>query len=104
VPLKDHVDNHTDPSLEYAAVLYLNDNYFAGEVYFVNQNIELKPDSRSLLIFPSTEGWRHGVNPPGPGPHRYVLPSFVSRKDFWEINKDNGYNVDKTLEDTNFKE
>lgn len=100
VPLKDHVDNHTDSSLEYAAVFYLNDNYTDGEVYFVEQGIQLRPDPKTALVFPSTEGWRHGVNPPGPGPHRYIIPTFISRKDFWEINERNGYNVDKTLSDT----
>lgn len=104
VPLKDHVDNHTDPSLEYAAVFYLNDNYLDGEVYFVNQNIEIKPEKGSLLVFPTSEEWRHGVKAPGPGVHRYVIPAFISRKDFWKINEVNGYNIDKTLEDTTFKE
>lgn len=35
VPLKDHVDNHTDPSLEYAVVFYLNDEYTNGEVFLL---------------------------------------------------------------------
>jgi hypothetical protein len=104
VPLKSHVDNHTDNSLEYAAVFYLNDNYVDGEVFFVDQDIQLRPEPGDALIFPAIDGWEHGVNAPGPGPHRYVIPTFISRKDFWKINEDNGYNVDKTLEDTNFKE
>lgn len=100
VPLKDHVDNHTDPSLEYAVVFYLNDDYSDGEVFFVNQNIELKPRQGSILIFPTSEGWRHGVNAPGPGPHRYVVPGFVTKKNFWKIHEENEYNIDKTLKDT----
>lgn len=97
VPLIDHVDNHTDNSLEYAAVFYLNDNYNGGEVYFLNQKIELKPPKKSLLIFPTSEKWRHGVKEVLSGPTRYVIPSFISRKNFWEIHEQNGYNVDKTL-------
>jgi hypothetical protein len=104
VPLKSHVDNHTDNSLEYAAVIYLNNDYNAGEVYFVDHGIKLKPDPGDALIFPAIDGWEHGVDSPGPGPHRYVIPTFISRKNFWKINEDNGYNVNKTLEDTNFKE
>lgn len=104
VELKSHVDNHTDNSLEYAAVFYLNDEYTNGEVFFVDQKIELRPPVGSLLVFPATDGWEHGVKPPGPGPHRYIIPTFISRKNFWEINEENGYNIDKTLSDTNFKE
>lgn len=102
VPLKDHVDNHTDPSLEYAAVFYLNDNYTDGEVYFVKQNIQLRPDPGDLLVFPTSEDWRHGVNAPGPGPHRYIIPGFISRKGFWDKHQKNNYNVDKTLDDTKY--
>jgi hypothetical protein len=97
VPLKDHVDNHTDPSLEYALVIYLNDDYTNGEVYFVNQGIELRPPKKSILIFPTSEEWRHGVKEPGEGPHRYVIPSFIRRKNFWEKHKENGYNLQETL-------
>ena len=104
VSLKSHVDSHTDSSLEYAAVFYLNDDYLDGEVFFVDQGIKLKPESGDALIFPAIDGWEHGVNSPGPGPHRYVIPTFISRKDFWKINQDNGYNIDKTLEDTTLKE
>ena len=93
VPLIDHVDNHTDNSLEYAVVFYLNDEYLEGEVYFVNQKIQFRPPKNSLLIFPTSEGWRHGVNPPGPGPHRYVIPGFVSKKNFWTEHKDNNYTL-----------
>lgn len=101
VPLKDHVDNHTDPSLEYAVVFYLNDEYTDGEVFFVNQKIQLRPPKNSILVFPTSENWRHGVNAPGPGPHRYIIPGFVSKKNFWKKNKKNGYNITKTIEDNN---
>jgi hypothetical protein len=97
VPLKDHVDNHTDPSLEYAVVFYLNDDYTNGEVFFVNQEIQMRPPKNSLLIFPTSEEWRHGVNAPGPGPHRYVIPGFVEVRDFWKKHEENGYNLEVTL-------
>lgn len=102
VPLKAHIDNHTDSSLEYASVFYLNDDYIDGEVYFVKQNIQLKPDPGDALVFPATDEWEHGVRPPGPGPHRYIIPTFISRKNFWEINKKNGYDVEKTITDTEY--
>lgn len=101
VPLKDHVDNHTDPSLEYAAVMYINDNYPDGEIFFVKQNIYLKPEPGSFLIFPTTEDWRHGVTAPGPGPTRYVIPCFIARGDFWKEHHKNNFDIEKTLKDTN---
>lgn len=100
VPLVAHVDDHTDNSLMYAAVFYLNDDYTDGEVYFVNQNIEMRPPIRSLLVFPTSEEWRHGVKEVGAGTHRYVIPSFISKKNFWEKHKENNYNIEKTLQDS----
>lgn len=100
VPLVAHVDDHTDNSLKYAAVFYLNDDYVNGEVYFVNQKIKIRPPVRSLLVFPTSEEWKHGVEEVGPGPHRYVIPSFISKKDFWKNHEKNNYNIEKTLKDT----
>lgn len=75
--LREHVDNHADPHIEYAVIMYINDNYLDGELFFSNLNFETKPPAKSLIIFPSGEKYLHGVKPPGDGPHRYVLPSFV---------------------------
>jgi hypothetical protein len=99
VPLVDHVDDHTDNSLMYAAVFYLNDDYTDGEVYFVNQGISLRPPIRSILVFPTSDGWRHGVKEVGAGPHRYIIPGFISQKDFWKNHRENNYNIEKTLKD-----
>lgn len=87
VPLKEHVDNHTDPSLDYATVIYVNDDYTGGEIFFSGRGLELKPKAGSLLIFPTDENYLHGVNPPGEGPVRYVMPSFVGKPNFYEHNK-----------------
>lgn len=87
VLLKEHVDNHTDPSLDYATVIYLNDDYVDGEVFFSTRGIELKPPVGSMLIFPTDENYLHGVKAPGEGPMRYVMPSFVGKPNFYEHNK-----------------
>lgn len=87
VPLKEHVDNDTDPSLEYASVIYLNDDYTDGEVFFTNKNIKLKPPARTMLVFPTDEEYLHGTEAPGEGPIRYVIPSFIGKKNFYEENK-----------------
>lgn len=87
VPLTAHVDNHTDPSLDYAAVVYINDEYNDGEIYFTHKNVKLKPPVGALLLFPTTEEYLHGVAAVGEGPIRYVIPSFIRRVGFYDQNK-----------------
>jgi len=82
--LKVHVDNHVDPYVAYAAVVYLNDDYLHGEVIFPEQGLELKPKPGSMLMFSAGETHPHGVNPPGPGPMRYVFPCFMKQKELPE--------------------
>lgn len=86
-PLPAHIDNHTDPSLIYATIIYVNDNYTNGELYFVKQGLEIKPPAGSMVVFPTGEDFEHGVKSPGAGPTRYVLPCFVAYKDFYKNNK-----------------
>lgn len=97
VPLLAHVDNHTDPSLEYAAVIYLNDDYVDGEVFFTHQGIQLRPKPGSILLFPTGDEFLHGVHAPGDGPIRYIIPSFISRKEFYNKLRENNYEIDKTI-------
>jgi hypothetical protein len=78
--LKVHVDNHVDPHVAYACVIYLNDDYNYGEVIFPEQGLELKPKPGSMLFFSSGESHPHGVNPPGAGPFRYVIPCFIHQE------------------------
>ena len=87
VPLTAHVDNHTDPSLDYAAVIYINDDYNDGEIYFTHKDVKLKPPAGALLLFPTTEEYLHGVEAVGDGPIRYVMPSFIRRIGFYDENK-----------------
>jgi hypothetical protein len=65
----------------------LNEEYSKGELFFSNHNIELKPKQGSLLLFPGTEDYNHGVRHVGPGPIRYVLVGFIKVKNFYENNK-----------------
>lgn len=79
-PLVEHVDNHSDPMIEYAVIMYINDDYNGGELFFGRLGLEIVPPAKSLIIFPSGEDYLHGVKPPSAGPQRYVLPSFVRKK------------------------
>jgi hypothetical protein len=87
VELKSHTDQHTDPSIQYAAIIYINDNYSGGEVFFKNKNLDLKPKAGSLLIFPGNEEFEHGVRHVQDGPIRYVIPAFIKVTDFYKENK-----------------
>ena len=88
VELKSHTDQHTDPSIRYAAILYINDDYKDGTLFFKNkENSDLRPKPGTLLIFPGNEEYEHGVRPVGDGPIRYVTVGFMKVKGFYEKNK-----------------
>lgn len=88
VELKSHTDQHTDPSIKYAAILYINDDYEDGTLFFQNkENSDLRPKPASLLIFPGNEEFEHGVRHVGKGPIRYVIVGFIKVKNFYENNK-----------------
>jgi predicted 2-oxoglutarate/Fe(II)-dependent dioxygenase YbiX len=57
-----HVDwNEQNSDLEYSFVVYLNDDYIGGEIYWENQGVQLKPEAGSIVLFPSKEPYFHGV-------------------------------------------
>jgi len=87
VELKSHTDQHTDPSIRYAVILYLNDDYVDGTLFFKNKNIEVRPRPKDLLLFPGNEEYEHGVRHVGKGPIRYVVVGFVKVSGFYENNK-----------------
>lgn len=88
VELKSHTDQHTDPSIKYAAILYINDDYKNGTLFFKNkENSDLRPKPRTLLIFPGNEEYEHGVRTVGKGPIRYVTVGFMKVTGFYEKNK-----------------
>lgn len=87
VELKCHTDKDTDPSIKYATILYINDEYNDGELFFKHIDFKIKPKKGSLIIFPGTEEFHHGVTPVGEGPIRYVLVGFVKEKDHYEKNR-----------------
>jgi hypothetical protein len=88
VELKSHTDQHTDPSIRYAAILYINDDYKDGTLFFKNkENSDMRPNPGTLLIFPGNEEYEHGVRFVGEGPIRYVTVGFMKVTGFYEKNK-----------------
>jgi hypothetical protein len=88
VELKSHTDQHTDPSIRYAAILYINDDYKDGTLFFKNkEDSDLRPKPGTLLVFPGNEEYEHGVRFVGKGPIRYVTVGFMKVTGFYETNK-----------------
>ena len=57
-----HVDwNELNSDITYTIVVYLNDNYEDGELYFVSPeiNLKIKPIKGSIVIFPSVQPYLH---------------------------------------------
>jgi Rps23 Pro-64 3,4-dihydroxylase Tpa1-like proline 4-hydroxylase len=75
--LKEHVDAEHDPSLIYACVIYLNDNFNGGNLYFPKLGVTIRPVTGALAIFPTGDQYLHGVSLVEPGPTRYALTGFI---------------------------
>jgi len=87
VELKAHTDQHTDPSIRYATIVYINDDYVDGELFFPNLDISLRPKPGDLLVFPGNDKYNHGVKHVGEGPIRYVMVGFVKERGHYEKNR-----------------
>jgi hypothetical protein len=46
---------------DYTGLIYINDDYTGGEIYFPNVDLSLKPKAGTLVIFPGTLDYLHGV-------------------------------------------
>lgn len=44
------------------AVIYLNDDYLGGELYFDFFDLSIKPNAGDILLYPTTWKYSHGVN------------------------------------------
>lgn len=68
---------HPFPWRNFASVIYLNDNYGGGEIYFPNFKLELKPKPGTLVVFPGTLRYLHGVRAVTSG-MRHTIASFLT--------------------------
>ena len=78
-PHSDNSDFEGEPNPfeinKYVGILYLNDNYEGGELYFPEHGIEFKPNSLSYYVFPGGIENLHGVKEILEGT-RYTMVSF----------------------------
>lgn len=78
---KDNYKAHADDGPGYyrriSVLIYLNDDYKGGELYFPYQDITLKPNAGDIVFFPSTFTHVHQAMPVKKGT-KYVLVSWLA--------------------------
>ena len=60
-----------------SAIVFLNDNFSGGEIYYSNLNLSIKPIACSMIVHPANEVYRHGVAEVISGT-RYILSAFLT--------------------------
>lgn len=63
-----------------SAVIYLNDNYDGGELYFKDHGVSIKPEAGDFITFPGNRHYQHGVKEVS-GAVRYTLSTWVRFED-----------------------
>lgn len=59
----NHYDGNTSLGRHLSAILYINDNFKGGELYFKNFDVTIKPKAGMLLLFPSNYAYQHEALP-----------------------------------------
>ena len=60
---KDHPQYDASlPIITHGFVVYINNNYSGGEIFYPNKNITMKPKALSLVMHPGNKEYEHGVN------------------------------------------
>jgi hypothetical protein len=70
-----------NPTRDISSVLYYNDNYEGGEIYFPNQDLLIKPKPGMFICFPAKDEFPHQVKEIKSG-YRWCSTAF------WCIKKD----------------
>lgn len=84
--LGPHKDNDEEKSLLYATILYINEDFKGGDLYFEELDFSLKPKQGSLCIFDGFKNLIHEVLEIKEG-SRYSLPIFIWDKEKREGSK-----------------
>jgi hypothetical protein len=92
-----HIDAQgPEPWIEFSTIIYLNDEFHGGELYFPNQNLVYKPKKYSAVFFPSAGSeYIHGVTTVSSGIRHTALymhtslpnnadPDFHPNKENWK--------------------
>jgi hypothetical protein len=73
--MHEHFDSSRPKDI--ATILYLNQDYLGGDIYFPKYNISFKPEPGDLLCFPDNPDFVHGVKPIEDGV-RYTTPRWFT--------------------------
>ena len=74
--MHEHFDSNKPNDI--ATLIYLNDDYDGGAIYFPELGIDIKPDAGDLVCFPDTPDFVHGVKAITKG-IRYTSPRWITR-------------------------
>lgn len=74
--MHEHFDSSRPNDI--ATLIYLNNNYSGGEIYFPEYDISYKPEPGDFLCFPDNPEYVHGVRPISNG-IRYTTPRWFTR-------------------------
>ena len=86
------IDSHSDYYVDgnnqkrtpaFTIIIYLNDQYEGAKIEFSDFNLSFKPNSGSVIIFPSS--YNHSVNPKLIKGERTFSQSFIYDKDEYEL-------------------
>jgi hypothetical protein len=72
----DDSPENMETTTHYGVVLYLNDDYEGGEIYYPKLDIQYKPKAGDMIIHPGSEEYAHGVRDISNGT-RYVITFFA---------------------------
>lgn len=78
----DHVDDHMNknmPEPYLSCIFYLNDDYEGGELLFRLQDLNIKPEAGSVVIFPSVAPFFHNPRPVRVGT-KYMIQIFLYKE------------------------
>jgi hypothetical protein len=74
--MHEHFDSSKPNDI--ATLIYLNDDYEGGEIYFPDLGLEYKPKAGDLVMFPDNPHFVHGVKPILSGT-RFTSPRWFTR-------------------------
>lgn len=83
--LNPHADKVCESWRDLSNVMYFNDSYEGGEIYFYQYGIEFKPKAGTLIVFPAGANFGHGVR-------RITSGNRLVASTFWVVEKWNGMN------------
>lgn len=81
-----HIDAiEKEPFIEYSSVIYLNDDYVGGDIYFPKQNFAYTPKKYSAVFFPGNDyEYLHGVSKIESGNRYTALYMQSTQKEFMD--------------------